>query len=318
MSPRLDKLGQGATFGLCMVVCHVFSEYPSFSEQQNIKNWKCDMTSEIAFLLRRGWINLWKSKVLWGFVFLFLIPPLIRPVTPVPQYNVSSLSISFMVLDLVCFFFAYVGAAGVFFVAYSVAIGKSVDFITAFRVSIKLFWRFVGIMLLLTLVIFVLVVFPCVLAFFVFYKGPVQMEDAYRNFILLFMVLSVFQAIWCFPITECIANNSKVIKSLKSAWKVFMHNFVRLAVIGFVLAAVSHLISVLIGVAVMFAQYGFYPAVLNEFDFIIPHMFVAGNGFYKLLSAVVSSGWQAYAVSVFTLAYLRDSAYEMNVDSAIK
>ena len=277
----------------------------------HIKIWKREMVSEITLLLQRGWINLWRNKILWAFSFLVLIDPLLRLIIPISQSENLPSALFFLVLSVAFVYFSFMSYAGVYFVAYCTAIGRPVNFKTSFQASTNLFWKIVGITFLL-----VLFVSPCLFTVFIFsFKEPFQIADLAHNFFLLSIPLSIFVAMWYFPITEIIANNTKIGKSLKIAWTIFTYNFLILAIIGLGLATASYAINISISIVTMLVQNGFDFAVLNKLDFISPHLSLTNNNYYRLVSTFSQAVWRTYSVSVFTFAYLKYSGIKMSTHS---
>jgi hypothetical protein len=266
------------------------------------------MASQISSLLKRGWENLWKNKILWVFSGLVLIDPLLRLISPIPPNGGLLSSLLYLILSVTSIYFMFMSYGGVSFVAYRIAIRESVNYETAFQNSTKLFWRVVGISFFL-----VFIITPCLFTvFIVTYEEPFQIADLAHNFFLTSIPLSIFAAIWYFSITETIANNSKIGESLHTAWAVFTHNFISLAVIGFVLAIASYITNVSVSAFTMLAQNGFDFAVLSKLALISPHLSVTNDNVYKLASMIVQTAWRTYSVSVFTLAYLKFSGAKMS------
>ncbi len=163
------------------------------------------MTSEITLLLQQGWANLWKNKILWVFSSLVLIDPLIRLWVPIPKYDDLPSALSYLALTLVFAYLSVLSYVGILFVAYCIAIGKPVGIKTAFQSSTNIFWRVVGAIFLLFII-----VSPCWLtAYIVSYKQPFQLADLAHSFFFLTILLSIFVALFYFPTTEIIANDFK-------------------------------------------------------------------------------------------------------------
>jgi hypothetical protein len=240
-----------------------------------------------------------------------LIEPLIRLIIPIPKIADLPSSLLNLVVSFASVYFTFMSTAGISFVAYCIAVGKSVDLETAFQNSTNLFWRVVGISFLL-----VLIIAPCLFTvFIVSYKEPFQIANLAHGFFFLSVPLSMFAAIGCFSIIEMIANNSKIGKSLKTAWTVFTYNFVSLAIIGFMLAIASYITNVSISIVAMLAQNSFDFAVLSKLDLISPHLSVTNNNIYKLVSTIAQAGWRTYSISIFTFAYLKYSGAKMSKHS---
>jgi hypothetical protein len=278
---------------------------------QNIKIGMHKMASEITSLLQHGWENLWKNRVLWLFSFLVLIEPFLRLIIPIPQNANLPSSLLNLVVGLASVYFGFLSTAGILFVAYCIAIDKFVDMGAAFQNSTNLFWRVVGISFLL-----VLIIAPCLFTvFIVFYQEPFQIANLAHAVFFLSLPLSIFAAMWYFPITEIIASDSKIGKSIQTAWSVFTHNFVSLAIIGFVLAIASYITNVSISMVTMLAQNSFDFAVLSKLDIISPHLSVTDNSVHKLLSTIAQAVWRTYSISIFTFAYLKYSGAKMSKHS---
>jgi len=265
------------------------------------------MASEIASLLQHGWVNLWRNKTLWLFSSLGLIDTLVRAIVPIAQDESPPSILFFLILSIAAIYFTFMSYAGLSFVAYSIAIGKSVDFQTAFENSKNLFWRVVGLSFLL-----VLIVSPCICTVFIIsYKEPFQIAYVAHNLIFVSIPLSIFAAMWYFPITEMVANDSKIGKSLKTAWTIFTYNFANLAIIGFLLTGIFYVINISISMAAMLVQNNFDFSALNTLDFISPHLSFAENNSYRLVAAIAQTAWHTYSTSIFTLAYLKYSGIKM-------
>jgi hypothetical protein len=269
------------------------------------------MTSEITSLLQHGWANLWKTKTLWIFSSLVLIDPLVRVLVPIPQNESLSSSLFYLLLALASIYFMFMSQAGVSLVAYHITIGKPLNFETAFQNARELFWRVVGISFLLALLV---APYFCTV-FIASYKEPFQMANLAHNLLLFSMPLSIFAALWYFAVTEIIAHDSKIGKSLRTAWAVFTSNFVNLVIIGVGIAIASHLTNVFVSMVTMLAQNSFDFVILSKFDFISPHLSVTENNLYKLASTIAQAPWGIYSTSVFTFAYLKYSGAKMNKQS---
>lgn len=266
------------------------------------------MMSEISSLLQHGWKNIWKDKILWVFSSLVLIDPVIRLVVPI-QRNVDLTSSLFNLLEsLAAIYFMFMSYAGVSFIAYCISIGKPVDIQTAFQAATKLFWRVIA----LTFLLFLFIA-PCLFVVFIFsFKQPPQIADFAHNFFFMSIPLSIFAAMWYFIITETIANNSKIGKSLKTAWTVFTDNFVSLAIIGLVLAFASYTTNVSISTVTMLSQNSFDITAFSKLDFISPHLSLTDNNFYKLATTTAQAIWRTYSTTLFTFAYLKYSGVKVS------
>lgn len=257
--------------------------------------------SDVSSLLRNGWGNIWKNKILWGFSFLVLIEPVIRLVIPNQRSGDLPTILFNLSVSITSFYLLFISDAGVSYISYCIAIGEPVNVQTAYQISKKLFWRIVGLTFAL-----LLIVSPCIcIVFLLSFKQPPQIADFAHNFFFTLTPLSVFSAVLYFAITETIANDSKIGKSLKAAWNVFTYHFASLAIIGLLLAIVSYTVNVSIGATIMLAQNGFDFSSLSKLDFISPHLSFTDNNFYKLVIAIFSTVWGTYSTSVFTVAYLK-------------
>ena len=269
------------------------------------------MASQIALLLKHGWVNIWKNKTLWIFSSLVLIDPLVRLIVPIPQNESLPSALFYLILSIASLYFIFMSYAGVAFVAYQITIGKSVDFETTFQNSTSLFWRVVGISFLL-----VLIVAPCLcLVFIVSYREPFELAYLAHTVFLLLIPLSIFGALWNFAVTEIIAHDSKIGKSLRTAWAVFTSNFFSLVIIGFAIGIASHMTNIFVSMATLLVQNSFDFAVLSNLDFISPHLSVTDNNVYKLVSAIAQTPWKTYSASVFTFAYLKYSGAKISEKS---
>jgi hypothetical protein len=262
--------------------------------------------SGVSSLLRNGWENIWKNKILWGFGFLVLIQPIIRLVIPVQKSVDFPSSLFNLLISIIYLYLMYMSDAGVSFVAYCIATCKPVNAPTAYQASKKLFWRVVAVE-----VILLLFAAPCFCTVFVLtYNQPRQVVDFAHSVFFTSIPLSVFAAMQYFVITEMIANRSRIGESLKAAWAVFTHNFATLAMIGFLLSIAAYMVNVSICAAVILAQNSFDLASLSQLDFISPYLSLTGNNFYLLVNAIVSTILRTYSASVFTVAYLKYSGAE--------
>jgi hypothetical protein len=256
---------------------------------------------DVSSLLRIGWENIWKNKILWVFSFLVLLEPISRFFIPIQNNNDLALSFLNLAIGFTSLYLSYISEAGVSFVSYCIAIGEPVNMQTAYQASKKIFWRVVALSFFLFLIIS-----PCICTAFVLsFKQTLQIADFAHNTFFTSIPLSVFAAVQYFAITETIASNSKIGKSLKAAWTVFTYHFASLAIIGLLLAIASYTVNVSIGATIMLAQNGFDFTSLSTLDFISPHLSFTDNNFYKLVSAIFTAIWGTYSTSVFTVAYLK-------------
>ena len=113
-----------------------------------------------------------------------------------------------------------------------------------------------------------------------------------------------------------IANDSKIGKSLKVAWRVFTHNFLVLASIGLGLTLTSYITSTIISMVTMLAQNSFDFAVLSKLDFISPQLTITNSNLFKLVSTVNRVAWRTFGASVFTFAFLKYSGVKMKEHSS--
>jgi hypothetical protein len=273
---------------------------------QNIEVGKYGMAAEITSFLQRGWENLWKNKVLWLFSSLVLLDSIFYLVVPLQNVDFAS-SLLDLVVRFVTIYFTYLGFAGVSFVAYHTTLGNLVNLSDAFQASKKLFWRVV----VLSFLPFVFLA-PCTFVFAFSLGRLLQIKEIPHVFFLGSIPLSIFTAMWYFPITETIANNAKIGKSLRTAWAVFTANFVNLAIIGLLLVAAFHLINIVISIVMMLVQSGFDISALNKLDFINPRLSFPDNKIYELITAIFLAVWQAYGISIFTVAYLEYRSAKMS------
>ena len=266
------------------------------------------MASEITLLLQQGWGNLGKNKVLWVFGSLNLIDPLIRLLFPIPQYDDIPSALSYIALNLAFAYLTILSYAGILVAAYCIVIEKPLDIKTVFQSSTKIFWRVVGLLFVLALI-----VSPCFLmVFIVSYKEPFQITDFAHNFFFLRILLSIFAAMSYFPTTVIITNDFKIGKSLKTAWAIFTSNFLILAIVGFGLDIAAYLITIIISIVTMLVQNSFNFAVLSKLDIITPYLVVNRSNFYNLVSALNRVFWRTFSASIFTLAYLKYSTDKIN------
>ncbi|MGE5378069.1 MAG: hypothetical protein ACM3XO_23660 [Bacteroidota bacterium] len=265
------------------------------------------MTAEIRLLLQQGWANLWKNKFLWVFSSLVLIDPLVRLLVPISKYDDLPSALSYLVLNLFFAYLSFMSAIGISVVAYCIAIGKPVNIKTAFRSSTDIFWRVTGVIFLLFII-----VSPCwIIAFIISYKQPFQIADLAHSFFFLTVLLSMFVAMSYFPITEIIANDSKIGKSLKVAWSVFTYNFLILAFISLGLTLASYITSIIISMVTILVQYRFDFIVLSKLDFISPQLTIPDNNLFKLVIAINRAVWRTFGASIFTFAFLRYGGAKM-------
>jgi hypothetical protein len=274
---------------------------------QNIEIGKYDMALQISSFLQHGWENLWKSKILWLFSSLILIEPLFRLIVPIQKSADLLVSFFDLVVSFVSIYFSFMSIAGVSFVSYCIAIGRSVDFRTAFQASQNLFWRIVA---LGFLVLVFILPFGCIFAFSSW--EFLYIRDMSHNVFIASIPLFIFAAMMYFPITETITNESKIGKSLTTAWAVFTHNFVNLAIIGLLLVIGLRVINISISMATMLVQNNFDVSALAKLDFISPQLSFANNNFYKLMTAITQTIWQTYSISIFTFAYLKYTGAKIN------
>jgi len=217
-----------------------------------------------------------------------------------------------LVVSFATIYFSFLSLAGMSFVAYHTTVGSLTNLSTAFQASKKLFWRVVALSFLL-LVFFA----PCAFVFAFSFWRFLQIKDFPHVVLLTSIPLSIFTAMWYFPITEAIANDSKIGKSLRAAWTVFTSHFVNLTIIGLLLIGALHLINIVISIAVLLVQSGFDISALSQLDFIYPQLSFLGNRFYELLLAIPQAAWQAYSISIFTVAYLEYNSAKMSKHSTL-
>lgn len=129
--------------------------------------------SDVFSLLRNGWENIWKNKILWGFSFLVLLEPVIHLVIPIQKSTNLLSSLFNLTVSIIFLYLSFLSEAGVSFVSYCIAIGEPVNIQTAYQASKKLFWRIVA----LTIVLF-LIISPCICTVFMLsFKQPLQIAD---------------------------------------------------------------------------------------------------------------------------------------------
>jgi len=197
---------------------------------------------------------------------------------------------------------------GISFVAYCIAIGNPVDWNTASQESQYLLGRIVVLSLVVLLVL--IIPFGCIVAFF-FWQF---LNNKNISHVIFFAAipLSIFSAMLYFPIAETIKNNSTIGKSLKSAWSVFTHHFVSLAIVGILLMIGLRVTNTLVSMATLLVESNFDVSALGKLDFISPLLSFPNNNFYNLITAILQAIWQTYNASVFTFAYLKYSGATMS------
>ena len=78
--------------------------------------------SDVSLLLKRGWENIWKEKLLWLFGGLLLLEPLVQFI---PIQNSTGLTLSFLrlVKSFISLLLTTSSYTGVTYIAYCIAIG---------------------------------------------------------------------------------------------------------------------------------------------------------------------------------------------------
>ena len=241
--------------------------------------------SDISLLLQRGWENIWKDKTIWLFSALILIDPLVHLVFPIQKIVDLPSSLLSLAVSFASFFLTFISFTGVSYVAYCIAIGNPVNLQTAFQIAKKIFWRVVA----LTFLLFLFFA-PCLcLVFILSFKKPPQIVDFSHNISFTLFPLSIFAAMWYFLLTETIANDSGIRKSMKTAWAVFTHNFSVLAIIGVILAGALYATNISISIITMLVQNNFDFTALSKLDFISPYLSFTGNNLYSLITAIAGA-----------------------------
>jgi hypothetical protein len=267
------------------------------------------MTSELTALLKSGWDNLWKRNIIWLFSSLILIEPLLRFLLPIQRYKDLLPSFLNLVISWASFYFTILSITGTAYVVYYIVAEKTVDFITAFQESQKLFWRIVSLTFLVALFVIPL---ACIIAYILW--RLLLIRDVRHDLFFASIPISAFAAMSYFPITEMIANKSTISKSLKSAWIIFTDNLFNLAIIGILLIIGFRLITLLIAMTMFLFQSNFDLSVISNFDLINPQFPFPQNAIYRLLAAIPQAVWQTYSISIFTVAYLKYSSAKMSND----
>lgn len=257
--------------------------------------------ADIFSFLKTGWENIWKNKSLWGFGFLMLIEPIIHIFVPYQTSTELFSSLRSFVISLLSLYLSIWSMAGVSFISYRSAIGETVSLKAAYQSSKHIFWRVVGLMFALLLILS-----PFMCAVFIYsFKDPPQVTDFAHNFVVISMPLSALSAIFYFSLAEIIINDSKIGKSVKSAWIVFTRHFAVLIAIGLLLAITSYLTNIIFGAGLMVAQNNLDILSLKQFDFFSPYLSFTDNNFYTLANTILTIFWRTYITSVFTVAYLK-------------
>ena len=195
--------------------------------------------------------------------------------------------------------------AGVSVVAYYIAIGNPIDLKTAFQAAKKLFWRIVALFLL---VLVLLLPYLCIVSF----SLRQFLQIARHNSFFISILLSIFAPMWYFPITETIANNSKIGKSIKYAWAIFSYSFATLALMGLLLFGLLYVMGTFISMGMILVQYNLDVSALSKLDFMSLEKSFPDNNLYNLMIAIVRAIWLTYSTSVFTLAYMKHSSAKMS------
>ena len=245
--------------------------------------------------------------MIWLFSFIPFIDPLLSLYDPLPEMtDLVSASIN-LAAALAVFYLLLLGTVGVSFIAYCSAIEKQVDLETAFRASQTLLWRFLAISFLLLVSVAPVV---GILAFSLWQFLGIR--DVDRTLILAVIPISMFTAVWYFALTETIANDTKIIPSLTSAWRVFTHNFVLLASVGLLLILGLRVMIFFISMAAVLVQTNFDVSAISKLDFLVPRLSFSNDQFNNLIAAVPQAIWQTYAASIFTVAYLKNRGARMS------
>jgi hypothetical protein len=268
------------------------------------------MASEITSLLQHGWNNLWKNRILWIFSSLTLIIPILSLIAALPKSSNLLSSLLNLVLSLASGYFIFMSTAGASFVAYCILVEIPIEYDTAYTASHQLFWRIVAVSFLLLVFIA-----PFVYIITLIFQKVLQIRNSSQYLFISSIPLFIFEAMRYFPITDIIANDSKLGKSLKTAWTLFSQNFSILAIVGLLLITGLRVINLSFGMFIMLFQNNFELSSIGKLNFMNPYLSFPNNNFYVLVSTVTQAIWQTYSISIFSFAYLRYTSANMSKHS---
>ena len=256
--------------------------------------------SDVSLLLKRGWENIWKEKLLWLFGGLLLLEPLVQFI---PIQNSTGLTLSFLrlVKSFISLLLTTSSYTGVTYIAYCIANGKSADIKATLHIIRKFFWFVV---LSFITIFFFVTPFFC-LALILSFDQSIQPVELTHNSYIFTLPLSIISALQFFLITEIITSETLIWASLKVSWGVFKSRVFIMSTIGIILGAVSYACDVVIGVTITLIQHGFDVTLLSKFDFISPQLSFTNNNLYEVATLIVQMIWVIYSASIFVLAYTK-------------
>lgn len=257
--------------------------------------------SNIFSLLKHSWNNTYKEKYFWLFVVLILVGPAFKLVLTSVQLDTWLSSFLELAQQLAYLLFLIAGQIGIIFVVFSIATKAPISLSGVFQVIKKSFGKTAILFLFLS---FLFLPFICLVAALSF-RNANQTFFALDNLYFFTSLTFIFNSIVYFSLAEIVINNSGVRKSLLTAWKLFLENFIFLLIVGFVLTSVSLTMGILIGALAQLIEFNFDFAVLSELNLISPYLSFAGNQFYGFSFTIGQTIWSCYSISVFTFAYLK-------------
>jgi hypothetical protein len=245
--------------------------------------------SEMAHLLRQGWRNLWREKIVWLFALISALG------------SISSLGI-------IAPLFTIVGTTGVIYVASQATRGESVTLGAALRAVGRYFLRVTGFHILMGGVLLVALVAPC---YSVIRRFPVESEIAQLPWMFpgrlapIMFLAGILSAFYFLPLIEIVANGSGIRKSIASAWKLFTSHLGLWLRIGFLCGLILFTVQIIYWM--MFIPWSSFDLpVLSNLNLRNPPIQPVSKLFFWLIS-IVDQFLFTYIAYVFTQAYYEKS-----------
>ncbi len=254
------------------------------------------MIRTIANFFINGWRNLWKEKLLWLFAVLGMIYPLFVMFF---KSDNSQRSLIIKVLDFIFPVFYIFSEIGITHILNQILTDQNRDIKDSFLAVRKYFWRFEG-----TWILSLVLVSPFLCGtIFLLANGSISMQGYEQNLYFLILPFSFFSALQYFWYAEIIFKNSGVFTGLKTAWRVFIHHFGLLAIMGFILQLSTLGVYNVIGIPLFLIQNNFNLSSLGKFNFGNPNSSFSRNSVESLILTAFSIAIMTFSFSVFISAY---------------
>jgi hypothetical protein len=254
--------------------------------------------TDILLFIQNGWKNIWKLSIIWLFSALSIFNPslILAQTTQSSNSFGSLLSLAGGFIYIILFLISFIGVP---YIAYHFSLGRSVTIQETLLAIRKFSGRVIGCSCLTFLLI------SPIISLVVVISNSTQPFRYFDNISFLFLLFSLFSAVWYFSLFEFFANNVGIRQSVKTAWVLFTAHFRILAALGIIMAIISKIYLIASAILTILIQSGLDIRSISNLNYVNPSASLSQNLLYTTISGVFGIIMNAFTPSAFVLAYFQ-------------